>query len=197
MDASAAADSAQFIHVRMVLSMVVSLAIARLLSGLARFVQHPGRHAWYGVHALWTLYMIVMLIHFWWWEFALSRVPAWHFTAFAFVVGYAAVLYLLCAILFPDDIAEYAGFRGYFLSRRKWFFGILALTFVLDVVDTALKGGGHLAAQGMEYGVRTVAGVTLCAVAAYVEDERFHWGLVVVALAYQVSRILRLYDLLG
>ena len=60
----------------------------------------------------------IMLIHFWWWEFALSRLLTWHFGAFAFVVGYSALLYLACSILFPDDIAEYAGFKEYFLSRR-------------------------------------------------------------------------------
>ncbi|WP_377161369.1 hypothetical protein ACFJIX_15035 [Roseateles sp. UC29_93] len=108
----AAIDPTQFIHIRMVLSMVVSLSIARLLSGLAKFVQHPGRLEVDGVHLLWALYMLVTLIHFWWWEFALSRIGPWHFLQFAFVVGYSAVLYLLCAILFPDDIAEYGGYRG-------------------------------------------------------------------------------------
>ncbi|HSI60733.1 MAG TPA: hypothetical protein VLA16_24460 [Ideonella sp.] len=190
-------DPNQFVHVRMVLSMVVSLAIARLLSGLAKFAQHPGRIKVYGIHALWVVYMLVMLIHFWWWEFALSRVPAWHFGAFAFVVAYAALLYLLCAILFPDDIAEYAGYRGYFLSRRKWFFGILGFTFLVDVGDTWMKGHQHLVAQGVEYGVRTAAGVSLCAVAACVEDERFHMAFVIASLVYQASWILRLYDVLG
>jgi len=40
---TASVDPNPFIHVRMVLSMVVSLAIARLLSGFARLAQHPGR----------------------------------------------------------------------------------------------------------------------------------------------------------
>ena len=75
---------------------------------MAKFAQHPGRLKVYGVHLLWAGFMLVMLIHFWWWEFALIRLTAWHFGASAFVVGYTAVLYLLCAILFPDDIAEYA-----------------------------------------------------------------------------------------
>jgi hypothetical protein len=133
-------DPNQFIHVRMVLSMVVGLAIARLFAGLARFVQHHGRLKVYATHVLWALYMFVALIHFWWWEFALSRLPTWHFLAFAFIVGYAALLYLICVILFPDDLAEYEGFRDYFLSRRKWFFGILGLSLVFDIIDTSIKG---------------------------------------------------------
>ncbi|MBB3280168.1 hypothetical protein [Mitsuaria sp. BK037] len=190
-------DPTQFIHIRMVLSMVVSLSIARLLSGLAKFVQHPGRLRIYGVHLLWALYMLVTLIHFWWWEFALSRVAPWHFEQFVFVVGYSAVLYLLCAILFPDDIAEYGGYRDYFLSRRRWFFGILAASLLLDVADSWLKGPAYLQGLGAEYGVKTAASVVLCGIAALVANQRFQWALVLVALAVQQWWILRLYNVLG
>ncbi|HEY1396679.1 hypothetical protein [Roseateles sp.] len=193
----AAIDPTQFIHIRMVLSMVVSLSIARLLSGLAKFVQHPGRLKVDGVHLLWVLYMLVTLIHFWWWEFALSRVGPWHFLQFVFVVGYSAVLYLLCAILFPDDIAEYAGYRDYFQSRRRWFFGILAFTLLLDVADSGLKGTTHLQELGTAYGVKTAAAIVLCGVAALVTSRRFQWALVLVALAVQQWWILRLYNVLS
>jgi len=190
-------DPNQFIHVRTVLSMVVSLALARLLTGLARFAQHPQRLKVYGVHLLWVAFMLLMLLHFWWWEFALSRVPEWHFGSFAFVVGYSAMLYMLSAILFPDDIREYAGYRDYFMSRRKWFFGLLALVFLLDVVDTRLKGGDHLQAQALEYDLRTAGGVVLCVLAAWLKDPRFHWALAIGMLVYEVSWILRLYDVLA
>jgi len=191
------ADPNQFIHVRTVLSMVVSLALARLLSGLARFAQHPQRLRVYGVHLLWVAFMLVMLLHFWWWEFALSRVPEWHFGSFAFVVGYSAVLYMLSAILFPDDVREYQGYRDYFMSRRRWFFGLLALVFLLDVVDTRLKGTGYLHGSALEYELRTVLGVAFCVLAAWLKDQRFHWALALGMLVYEVSWILRLYDVLA
>jgi len=194
---TASVDPNQFIHVRMVLSMVVSLSIARLLSGFARFAQHPGRLKAYGVHLLWALHMLILLIHFWWWEFALSRLGPWHFGQFAFVVGYSATLYLLCAILFPDDIAEYRGYRDYFMSRRKWFFGVMAIVLLLDVGDTWLKGVPYLRAQGPEYLVKTVVGVVFYVMAPFVDAPRFHVALVWTSLAYQAWWILRLYDVLG
>lgn len=49
---------------------------------------------------------------------------------------------------------DYDGYRDYFLSRRKWFFGILALTYVADIADTWLKGSAYLASFGWEYPVR-------------------------------------------
>lgn len=177
--------------------MVVSLGMARLLSGMAGFVQHPGRKRPYAVHLLWALSLLISLMHFWWWEFSLARLVVWRFEVYFFVVGYAALFYLLCAILFPDDLAEYSGYRQYFYSRRKWFFGLLAATYVADVFDSWIKGPAHLAAQGPEYLARTVAYVLLCIVAARTENVRFHVAFAVGSLLYQVSWILRLYDVLG
>jgi len=56
-------------------------------------------------------------------------------------VHYHAILfYSLCTLLFPSDLKDYAGYEDYFLSRRRWFFDILAATYVADVIDTSLKG---------------------------------------------------------
>ncbi len=197
MAAANAVDSAVFSHIRVVLSMVVSLGIARLLSGVARFVQHPARKRAYGVHLLWALSLLLSMMHFWWWEFSLSHVQIWRFEVYVFVVGYAALYYFLCAVLFPDYLAEYVGYRDYFMSRRRWFFGLLATTYVVDVADTWIKGRDYLGEQGVEYLIRTAAYVLLCIVAARTANARFHAAFAVLSLVYQISWILRLYDVIG
>ena len=190
-------DPAVFVHVRMVISMVVSLGMARLISGVARFVRHSGRHSPYGVHLLWTLSLLLSMTHFWWWEFALTHVPVWRFEMFLFVVAYAALYYLICAVLYPDDMGDYGGYRDYFIGCRRWFFGLLAAVYLADVVDTWIKGEGYLAALGWEYGVRAAAYVVLCLVAAITPNLRFHAVFAVVNLVYQVTWILRVYDVMG
>ncbi|WP_291679968.1 hypothetical protein [Bosea sp. (in: a-proteobacteria)] len=129
-----------FPHIRIVIGMVIGLAIARLLTGIARLIQHPKRYRVSLIHLLWVFSLLVELALFWWWEFALSRLPSLTFGTFIFLIVYALTLFLLCALLFPEDLDEYADYEDYFLNRRRWFFGLFALIFVLDVVDTALKG---------------------------------------------------------
>ena len=191
-----AIDPNQFIHVRMVLSMVVSLALARLLSGVAKFVQHPKRIRIFAPHMLWCSFMLILLIHFWWWEFSLIHLRSWHFGTFAFVVGYAALLYLMCAILFPDDLAEYDGYSSYFMSRRGWFFAMLSLVMLIDLADTRLKGEAYWQAQAPEIWLHTGLGLVLCAAAVRATKPTLQVVVAALGIAYQVSWIARLYSVL-
>ena len=190
-------DPNLFVHVRVVLGMVVSLGMARLLTGLAGFVQHPGRQKPDAIHLLWVLSTLLLLLHFWWWEFELAAVKGWTFGVYVVVLYYAVINFLLCALLFPTDLAEYAGYRDYFLSRRRWFFGLLAMGFLVDAVDTALKGATYVASLGQEYPLRLVTYLALCVVAAVVKDARFHLAFAAANLVYQVSFIVRRYDVLA
>ena len=187
------ADPTLVFHVKVALGMVVSLAIARLLTGTARFVQHPARHKPDVLHLTWALSMLVALLHFWWWQYRLTDVW-WHFEMFAFVMTYAVLYFVMCAVLFPDDIAEYAGYRDYFLSRRRWFFGMLAVSMAFDAVDSLLKGRAHFDALGTEYPIRLMLYGVLAIVAAVSRNERFHLVFALGGLAYQLSWIARRYD---
>ena len=186
----------QFVHIRILLGIVLGLAITTLLKGMARFVQHPGRERIYWVHLGWALSMFVLLTHFWWWEFRLIHVHPWSFTAYAFLIVYVVVLFLLCTLLFPDDIGDYSGWQDYFQSRRGWFFGIMALSYAIDLIDTAIKGRAYFASMGPEYPLRNLAYIVLCLIAMRTRAEWFHRAFVIAGIVYELSWIYRLYDFL-
>lgn len=103
------------------------------------------------------------------------------------------LFYFLCTVLFPSDLQDYSGYEEYFISRRKWFFGFLAATFVADIVDTALKGSAYLHSFGIEYPIRIAVSLVICFVAMFTQNRRVQLVLLAVSLAYQISFILRLY----
>lgn len=186
-----------FTHIRIVLGMVIGLGITRMLAGLAGFIQHPGRHRVSLLHMLWVGSILLELVLFWWWEFGLSRIPAWSFGVYLFLIGYAVVLYLISALLFPDNIAEYAGYEDFFIRRRRWFFGLLAAAFVLDVVDTLIKGTEHWTQLSGDYLVQVPIGLALCLV-AYVSARRgVHIALASVHILYQSYWIVRVVYTMG
>jgi hypothetical protein len=182
-----------YLHVRVMIGIIVGLSVARLLTGMSRFIQHPKREHVYLVHLGWAIAILLSVVHFWWWEFRLQEIADWYFEEYACVLFYAILFFLLSTILFPDKLDEYKGFKDYFISRKRWFFGILALTFMVDVWDTLLKGNEYAAALGVEYIVRIIVYLVLCLLAIFINNQRFQSAFVIISLLYQVSWILRLY----
>ena len=189
--------SDQFLHVRVLIGIVLGLGITQLLTGLARLIQHPKRDRLYWVHLCWVFSILLSLIHFWWWQFELRNVTAWNFELYFFVTFYVTLYYLLCALLFPARLDDYDGYADYFLSRRHWFFGILAMIYAVDFVDTWIKGAVYFASLGPEYPIRNATYIALSITAAIWGNRRFQGAFVVLNLVYQLSWIVRLYNDLG
>lgn len=185
-----------FGHVRTIVGMVLGLSLARMVNGLTRFVQHPGTIKVYPIHLGWVIFIFITIVHFWWYEFHLSRVSVWTFPLYGFLIFYTMVFAALTALLFPDQMADYKGFEDYFEQRKRWFFGLLALASLLDVADTLIKGTDYLQSLGTEYPIRQVAFVAMSIVATFITSKRAQLVLVFAAILYQISWIIRLYDIL-
>ena len=110
------------------------------------------------------------------------------------MIGYAVVLYLLAALLFPDNIAEYGGYEDFFLKRRRWFFAILATTFVFDVIDTLIKGLDYFNRLNLDYLVQVPIGLALCLVGWISVKRNVQIGLALAHMTYQAYWIARVYN---
>lgn len=183
-----------FPHVRILMGMVIGLGVTRLLSGVARVIQHPDLHPPYPIHLGWVAFALLMLVHFWWWEISLFEMPVWTFTIYLYLIGYAILLFLLCAFLFPESLTDYKGYDDFFYAQRGWFFGTLALIYVIDIGDTAVKGREQLLALGAEYLVWTPVAIVLCLIAIATRNRIFHGALIVAMLGYEIASIIRLVD---
>lgn len=185
-----------FTHVRTIMGMVLGLSLARLVNGLTRFVQHPGSVKIYPVHIGWVIFLFISIIHFWWYEFHLSLVSEWTFPIYFFLILYTMIFAALTALLFPDQMNDYGGFEQYFDLRKKWFFGLLALTFLIDLGDTLIKGRQYFVSLGVEYPIHQAIFFLASIGAIFISGKRVQLILVSVAVVYQLSWILRTYDLL-
>ncbi|WP_439272637.1 hypothetical protein [Pseudochrobactrum sp. HB0163] len=176
-----------FTHVRMIIGIILGLCISRLLTGAARFIQHPDKHKIYLVHLAWVGFLLLSVVHFWWMEFGLRSVPVWTFEKYLFVIFYAGLYFMLCTLLFPDNIEEYSGYRDYFISRRRWFFGLLAVLYLTDIGDTLLKGWSHYELYGLEYPIQAAAFIFLSLIAAITPSLKFHTCFALGGFLYQLG----------
>jgi len=185
-----------FTHVRIILGFVVSLALARLLTGLARFIQHPALKR-DPLHLLWAFGMLLLLVHFWWWEFWLGAVKVWSFPIYIFLIVFVFQLYLLTTLLFPDNIAEYESYAAYFMSRRRWFFGLFASVNVFDAIDTLIKGPEHASLYELDYWLQAPVYCALCGIGMVTANRKFHYGFAALNLVYQVYYAVHAFAVLG
>jgi hypothetical protein len=189
------ANAAQlFTHLRILMGTVIGLGIGRLLMGFAGIIQHPARARLSATHLVWAASLLVTLVHFWWWEFALFTVPSWTFGNFLFLITYCTALFMLCVLLFPDDIKEYDGYEDFFMSRRAWFFGFFAATVIFDIFDSGLKGWDYLGHLDLEYAIQVPITLILCGIAIVTRNRRYHFAFAVAQIVYQSSWIIRLFS---
>lgn len=185
-----------YFHVRVLMGVVLALGITRILAALPKFVQQARSKPIYAPHLLWIATVFVMAIHFWWFEYGLIRVQTWHFELFVFVLFYAFLFYLMAALLVPDDFSHDGNYEHYFMARRRSFFGLLAITVPVDIIDTLNKGSGYFHSLGVEYLVRMAVLLVLCAIAIWTTNRRFHLAFAGLYLLYYISWVMRLYNVL-
>ena len=183
-----------FTHVRVIIGIILGLSVSRLLTGIARIIQHPQRKNIYAVHLGWVLFTFLSVVHFWWFEFYLHELVLWKFEAYLFVIFFASLHFLACSMLFPDSMEGYSGYEDYFMSRRAWFFGILVSIFVFDFLDTAMKGMVHFRALGVEYPFRNLFLIALFGLGIYVRRQKIQLVVLALALITQVAFILVQFD---
>jgi hypothetical protein len=186
-----------FEYVIVLTGVVIGLALTHLMQGVARIIEHPKQARIWWVHLGWVAYMFVNALFWWWWEFRLRLIGNWTFQLYAFVLGYAFFIYLICAILVPSDVGSHQGYKEYFIGRRKWFFGMLIAWLVVDFLDTWIKGPAHLASLGIEYPIAQTGLALICVLGILSPRERVQAAVLLLIVAYQASRIVRFYDVVS
>jgi hypothetical protein len=179
-----------FTHIKSVIAVVLGLSLAHLIQASLNLVLHPAKKKPYWIHALWVFYVFLMILHFWWWEYNLTGIKVWSFLEYIFVTLYIINFYAIAYVTFPNNIADYEdSYEIYFYSRKKWFFGFLGFSFLLDIVDTLIKGKQYFLHSGLIYDVRVVLHVLLCLLAMRINNRKFHAALVIFFILYEIVYI--------
>lgn len=92
-------------HVLILLSLVVSLALAHLLSGIARLI-HARNVRWSWLHGAWMLLVFVLLVDFWISVWQLRLQETWNILQVFFWMTMATIQYLIAALVVPDKVPE-------------------------------------------------------------------------------------------
>ena len=174
-----------FEYLTILISVVIGLALTHLLTNLIRIIHNREHVKPYWVHLLWSATIVLWTISFWWFTFSMSTVREWTLGLFAFVMVYAVLLYVLMALLFPEDIEKKQNYEQLYFQNQKWFFTTLTLFLMLDLVDfwIRLQTGLDIVTVG-PYAFFIGPLIVLSGIAIFTKSRLFHAFFAVQAIVW-------------
>ena len=119
-----------FEFLMVLVSIIIGLGIAEILTGIARQIRCRGSTKVYWVHSVLVTAIFFALLQQWWEVWSLRVVPEWTFHGFVMMLSGPVGLFLIAHLLFPEPM-QGTNFREYYngAMRPIWWLG--ALTVVL------------------------------------------------------------------
>ena len=174
-----------FDYVMALAAVIVGLALTHMLVGVTRMVEGPARPKLYWVHLIWLAGIFVTVLLWWWAEFQWSTAKSWTFAMYLFILIYAVLLFLMSAALVPSGGGQ-IDYRDFFDGRKKWFLSLIVAYALIDFIDSAFKGIGHLRELGWPYMLSELATIAVAIAAIFIRSKKFQGAVAIAFLADQL-----------
>lgn len=164
-----------FEYVSVLLSIVLALGVAHILTGIAAMIEHWRRLERYWVFLAWC--GVTLGVHIGYWN-ALWRVhdyPSWTAPALFYWFAAVATLFVSSRLLIPSAVT-WSSMREHFAAVRRPFFSAFALFWLLASTGPLFVTSTWIT----PYRPFSVGFTLLSFSGAVVSSERFHSALVVV-----------------
>ena len=102
-----------FEFLMVLVSIIIGLGIAEILTGLARALRCRDSVQHYWVHSVLVLLVFVAQIQQWWESWGLRDAPEWTFLALIMMLVGPVCLFLITHLLFPEPV-DGANLREYY-----------------------------------------------------------------------------------
>jgi hypothetical protein len=119
-----------FEFLMVLVSIIIGLGIAEILTGIARQIRCRGSIHGYWVHSVLVTMLFFALLQQWWEIWGLRVVPEWTFHGLVMMLTGPVGLFLIAHLLFPEPI-QGANFREYYNGAMRPIWWLAALTVVL------------------------------------------------------------------
>jgi hypothetical protein len=131
-----------FEHLSVLISIIIGLSIARLLSRVGLLVQAHRRVKLHWLPLLWVGLVFTVQVEWWWASFEFRQQMEWNFFYFLFVLLSPVTLYLAATLVLPEiKNDESYNLRDHYFSTRHWLYLFLALSTTLDALRRAMQSG--------------------------------------------------------
>lgn len=132
-----------FSYLAVLLSIVLGLGLTQLLTATGRIIRKRESIHVHWLPLLWTAILTLIYLQAWWAMYDMRFRREWSFLAFAIVLTETATLYLMAAVVLPEqfDDDESADLQAYFDRHHQWFYGLFLLTLIVSVAKDLIVAG--------------------------------------------------------
>ena len=131
-----------FSYLSVLLSIIIGLGMTQVLTAVGRVIRHRDRVAMYWLPVLWAAVMLVVFVQVWWSSFGLRQYGDWTFVGFLLLLGQTCTLYMMSAVILPDQVDETrVDLAAHYQRQHQWFFSFLVATLVLSLLKDRVING--------------------------------------------------------
>ena len=128
-----------FNYLSVLLSIIIGLGLTQVLAACGRLIRMRMHVIWYWPALLWAAVLIVIDVQVWWTMFGLRARKEWTFVAFFVVLLQTVTLYMMSAVLLPEQVDERGvDLRQHYRRQAPWFFGFFVATLIVSVLKDVI-----------------------------------------------------------
>lgn len=143
-----------FEYITVIVSIILGLGIAQIVTGLAHFIHGSNRVKIYWPHLLWIFMIFFLHVQEWWLFYEYKTFTEWKLLVFLFVILYPIGLFIQARILFPfDNLEEITDLKKFYFDNYRVYFLSVALMAVLSVIDNTVLRGLPITDQFVQFGL--------------------------------------------
>lgn len=121
---------------------------------------------------LWAGVLLIVYVQVWWSMFGLRELRSWTFVEFLVVLAQTVTLYMMAAVVLPEQIEESGtDLRGYYDRHHRWFFGFFLATLIISVGKDVIIGRRLPGPVNLAFHIVFAA---ICLSAILVARRRYH-----------------------
>ena len=128
-----------FEFLTILVSIVIGLALTRLLGGLGHAYHFRSVSKMDIVHVAWTITVFFAVILNWWVFLLWRDFDAWNFSAYFLVLMWTTAIYMMAVALYPPRLAEDANYGQLFEDNRTWLLSTFGTFCALDIIVTRVR----------------------------------------------------------